>query len=150
MSREQQHYLLQLSPPADNLSLDIILSQMELTLLSESWWRSGLFWWGIRSTDGRRGNSSSQLHRSPCFQTEHRVRPARAEKGWLLGTKVIKRQELMIMTAWKSGNDWNRNKNGNYTETNSPKKKKKQYLVLFRCDWWNLLSVWHPVKHGCV
>lgn len=132
MRRKQQHYLVQLSPPADNLSLDIIiLSQMELTLLSESWWRSGLFWWAIRSTDGRRGNSSSQLHRSPCFQTEHRVRPARAEKGWLSGTKVIKRQELMIMTAWKSGNDWKRNKNGNYTETNSPKKNQTS-------SWWRL------------
>lgn len=31
----------------------------------------------------------------------------------------------MIMTAWKSGNDWNRNKNWNYTET----KKKKKWLV---------------------
>lgn len=104
---------------------------MELTLLSESWWRAGLFWWGVRSSDGRRGNSSSQLHRTPCFHTEQRVRPVRPEKVWLPATKVIKLQELMIMTAWKSGNDWNRNKGDNYTETNSLKK----WSGAFRCEW---------------
>lgn len=106
---------------------------MELTLWSESWWGSGLFWWGVRSTDGRRGNSSSQLHRSSCAQTEHRVRLARAGKVCSSGTKVIELQELVIMTAWRPRIDWNRNKNCNSTETKAPlPKRKKQWLVGYK------------------